>query len=174
MWSRRGRFAQTALALLLAGHVSGPISLTPHYLAGFSPVVGGPVRDYRPLVDRSLAGGMDLPGLQRWLDVPNPGDRSPFFFAYFGVESPGDYQIKAHRLSGEPDWRVVKPFALPPGICAVSATLLQGIGSPVTGPWNKAAEANHQHAWKNIEISNLTVGHPRRHAALLRKCPPAF
>lgn len=172
--AQRGRFAQTGIVLLLGWHVSGPIAIYPHYLAYFSPVVGGPPQGYRHLVDSSLDWGMDLPGLKRWLDVHNPGDRTPFFFAYFGVESPDYYRIKAHRLPGEPDWRVVKPFALTPGIYAISATLLQGIGSPVTGPWNQTAEANYQHAWKNIEIYNQTVGHPRRHAALLQKNPRPF
>ena len=64
----------------------------------------------------------------------------------------------------------MKPFALTPGIYAISATLLQGMGSPVTGPWNKAAEANYQHAWKNIEIYHQKLRLSRR-CAWLRHQP---
>ena len=174
VWSERGQFAQSGIALLLAWHVSGPIAIYPHYLTYFSPLVGGPVQGYRHLVDSSLDWGMDLPGLKRWLDVNNPGDRSPFFFAYFGVESPDYYKIKSRRLPGEPDWRVVDAFPLSPGIYAISATLLQGVASPVVGSWSKAAEADYQHSWKNIEIYNQTAAHPRRRAALLKQHPLSF
>ena len=174
MWSQRGQFAQSGIALLLAWHVSGPIAIYPHYLTYFSPVVGGPVQGYRHLVDSSLDWGMDLPGLKRWLDVNNPGDRSPFFFAYFGVESPDYYKIKSRRLPGEPDWRVVDAFPLSPGIYAISATLLQGVASPVVGSWSKLAEADYQHSWKNVEIYSQTAAHPRRRAALLKQHPLSF
>ena len=173
-WSHRGRLVKTSIALLIAWHVSGPIQIYPHFLAYFSPVVGGPTQGYRHLVDSSLDWGMDLPGLKRWLDANNPGDRTPFFFAYFGVESPNYYQIKSHRFPGEPDWRTVEAFALTPGIYAISATSLQGVASPVMGPWNKAAEAAYQNSWKNIELYDQTGADPRRRAEALQERPLAF
>ncbi len=174
MWTRHGLFARGGIALLLGWHVSGPIAIYPHYLAYFSPVVGGPAQGYRHLVDSSLDWGMDLPGLKRWLDVNNAGDRSPLFLAYFGVENPDYYQIKSHRLPGQPDWRVVKSFPLTPGIYAISATLLQSIGTQTPGPWNQEFEKSYWAALKNIERYNQSLADPAAHAALLKHYPLAF
>jgi len=174
VWSRHGLSARATLALLLGWHISGPIAIYPHYLAYFSPVVGGPAQGYRHLVDSSLDWGMDLPGLRRWLDVNNTADRSPFFLAYFGVESPDYYQIKAHRLPSQPDWRVVKSFALTPGIYAISATLLQSIGTHTTGPWNKDFEKAYWAAFQNIQTYNRSLQDPRTRDALLKQHPLSF
>ena len=172
--SQRNSLTRTAIVFLLAWHVSGPLAIYPHYLAYFSPVAGGPTQGYRHLVDSSLDWGMDLPGLKRWLDENNPGDRAPFFLAYFGVESPDYYQIKSHRLPGEPEWRIVKPFPLTPGIYAISATLLQGIGTHTIGSWNKEFEASYWQCLRNIEIYNHSLTNPQQHAELLEKNPIAF
>ena len=129
LWSAREWLMKTCIALLLGWHISGAVGIYPHFLAYFSPVAGGPTQGYKHLVDSSLDWGMDLPGLRHWLDENNPGDRDPLFLAYFGVSSPDSYKIKANRLPGRPDWRFVKPFPLSPGIYAISATLLQGIGT---------------------------------------------
>jgi hypothetical protein len=174
VWTRHGLLARGGIALLLGWHMSGPIAIYPHYLAYFSPVVGGPAQGYRHLVDSSLDWGMDLPGLKRWIDVNNAGDRSPLFLAYFGVENPDFYQIKSHRLPGQPDWRVVKSFPLTPGIYAISATLLQSIGTQTTGPWNHEFEKSYWAALKNIERYNQSLADPAVHAALLKQYPLAF
>ena len=174
LWSQHGQAIKTAVTALLLWHASGPVGIYPHYLAYFSPVAGGPTQGYRRLVDSSLDWGMDLPGLKRWLDRHNPADRSPFYLAYFGVESPDYYHIKSHRLPGQPDWRVVEPFPLTPGIYAISATLLQGIGTYTTGPWNKVYEREYQRTLKNIEAYNRTLPNPAHHAALLKEHPLDF
>lgn len=174
VWTRHGLPARGAIALLLGWHVSGPLTIYPHYLAYFSPVAGGPAKGYRHLVDSSLDWGMDVPGLKRWLDVNNAGDRSPFFLAYFGVENPDYYQIKSHRLPGQPDWRVVKSFPLTPGIYAISATLLQSIGTQTTGPWNRTFENSYWSSLKNIEAYNRSLADPSDHAALLKQYPLPF
>lgn len=174
LWTRPGMLARGPIALLLGWHLSGPIAIYPHYLAYFSPLVGGPSKGYRHLVDSSLDWGMDLPGLKRWLDVNNAGDRSPFFLAYFGVENPDYYQIKSHRLPGQPDWRVVKSFPLTPGIYAISATLLQSIGTRTPGPWNPTFEQSYWSALKNIETYNRSLADPVARATLLEQYPLPF
>ena len=174
VWSARGLMGKSCIALLLAWHLSGPIGIYPHYLAYFSPVAGGPKQGYKRLVDSSLDWGMDLPGLKGWLDANNPGDRDPFFFAYFGVGNPDYYKIKSHRLPGRPEWRVVEPFPLTPGIYAISATLLQGIGTQTVGPWNKVFEKAYQRTLANIHAFEVTLDDPAKHAALLEKYPQPF
>ena len=174
VWSSRGVFAKAVVALLLTWHISGPIGIYPHYLAYFSPVAGGPAQGYKRLVDSSLDWGMDLPGLRRWLDQNNPGDRDPFFFAYFGVGNPDYYKIKAHRLPGRPDeWRVMKVFPLTPGIYAISATLLQGIGTQTVGPWNRVFEKAYQRTLANLQIYEATLRDSQKHSALLETVPQA-
>jgi hypothetical protein len=174
VWAARGLVLKTAIALLLAWHVSGPVEIYPHFLAYFSPVAGGPTQGYKRLVDSSLDWGMDLPGLKRWLDQNNPGDREPFFFAYFGVSSPDYYNIKSNRLPGRPDWRLIKPFPLGPGIYAISATLLQGIGRQTVGPWNKLFEKAYQRMLTDLHAFEATANNPAQRAALLEKYPQEF
>jgi hypothetical protein len=174
VWVQRRPLAQAAIGLLLLWHISGPFSIYPHYLAYFSPVAGGPSQGYQRLVDSSLDWGMDLPGLKRWLDLHDPGASTPVFFAYFGVGSPDYYQIKSLRLPGRPDWRKVNSYALGPGIYAISATLLQGIGTATVGPWNKAYEKAYQRTLANINVYDLSLRDPAQHAALLARYPQEF
>ncbi len=173
-WAQRGAIAQAVIVGLLAWHFSGPILIYPHYLAYFSPVAGGPSQGYKRLVDSSLDWGMDLPGFKRWLDVHNPGDEKPVYFAYFGVGNPDYYKIKTLRLPGHPDWRHTKSFPLGPGIYAISATLLQGIGTSTVGPWNRAYEESYQRTLTNINFYDLTLNDPKKHAELLAKYPQDF
>lgn len=174
VWSRHGLLVQAVLASLLAWHISGPIQIYPHYLAYFSPVVGGPAQGYKHLVDSSLDWGMDLPGLKRWLDENNPGDREPVYFAYFGTGNPDYYKIKSNRLPGRPEWRVINAFALKPGIYAISATLLEGIGTQTVGPWNKVAEQAFQRCVTNLRMLSATFNDPEKKAALLKIYPEEF
>lgn len=173
-WAKRGWFVKAGLVALVAWHLSGPIGIYPHFLAYFSPVAGGPKEGYKRLVDSSLDWGMDLPGLKRWLDENNPGDREPFYFAYFGVGNPDFYKIKSNRLPGRPEWRVIKSFPLGPGIYAISATLLQGIGTQTVGPWNKVFEKAYQRALTNLHAFESTLNDPQAHAALLKQYPDEF
>jgi hypothetical protein len=174
IWIQRAWIAKAFLACLLCWHMSGPIGIYPHYLAYFSPVVGGPDQGYRRLVDSSLDWGMDLPGLKRWLEVNNPGDREPCYLGYFGVGNPNFYGIKSYRIASQPDWRNKKSFPLGPGIYAISATLLQGIGTPTVGRWNKVFESAYQRILLNVNTLNQAASDPQKLAALLEKKPQAF
>lgn len=174
VWIQRGVIAHTAIVLLLAWHFSGPMTVYPHYLAYFSPVAGGPTQGYKRLVDSSLDWGMDLPGLKQWLDVHNPGGSTPFFLAYFGVGNPDHYKIKSFRLPGWPDWRPGNSFPYAPGIYAISATLFQGIGTQTAGPWNKLYEQAYQRALANINLYDVSLRDPQKHAELLARYPQTF
>ncbi len=174
VWKRHGILAQGLIASLLAWHIAGPVGIYPDYLAYFSPVVGGPSQGYKHLVDSSLDWGQDLPGLKRWLEQNNPGDREPFYFAYFGTGNPDYYKIKSNRLPGRPEWRVLNAFPLKPGIYAISATLLQGIGTQTVGPWNKVAEKAYQRCVTNLATLAASFKDPQKQAELMKKYPEDF
>ena len=171
LWRAYGAVIKAGLTAVLAWHVWGPISIYPHYLAYFSPLAGGPGEGYRHLVDSSLDWGMDLPGLKHWLEVHNPDNRDPLYFAYFGVGNPDSYAIKCFRLPSRPDFRSGSSFPLGPGIYAISATLFQGIGTPAVGPWNKAFETAYWDSLRAIDRYDHSFENPAAHAALLKQFP---
>jgi len=109
-----------ALGLLL--QAASAAAVAPHYLAYFSPLVGGPAQGYRYLVDSNLDWGQDLPALRTTLT--GLGARCAVL-AYFGTASPRAYGVEGVFWDAEP------PVAGP--ACdwvAVSATFLQGLYLP--------------------------------------------
>lgn len=174
LWSTRRWLVRLAIVALVSWHVSSAAIVWPDFLAYFSPVAGGSDEGYKHLVDSSLDWGMDLPDLKRWLDVHNPGGKQPVFFSYFGVDDPDTYGIKSYRLPSRPNWRAGAAFPLTPGIYAISATTLQGVGLATVGPWNKTFEIAYQRLFREIETFDRTLNDPIAHAALLAKYPPEF
>jgi hypothetical protein len=172
LWSRRA--AQAVIAALLGWHAVVSAQLYPHFLAYFSPLVGGPREGYRRLVDSSLDWGMDLPGLKQWLAVHNPDGRDPLFLAYFGVGNPDYWGIRSLRLPGRPDWRRGPSYPLAPGIYAISATLLQGIGTPTVGRWNKVYEKAYWKSLATIDTYDRSLSNPGEHARLLAAYPANY
>lgn len=116
----------------------------PHYLAYFSPVIGGSAQGYRHLVDSSLDWGQDLPGLAEWLAVHRrPTDK--VFFSYFGTADPTYYGITGIALPSILDFRQSHPwYELDEGIYAISATMLQQVYQPMRGPWTAEQENEYQ------------------------------
>jgi 4-amino-4-deoxy-L-arabinose transferase-like glycosyltransferase len=119
------------------------LSIRPHYLAYFNPLVG-PEHGYRHLVDSSLDWGQDLPGLAAWLDAdPAVRDGAPTYLAYFGSASPTHYGVEARKLPSYHDWRETadpRVHALAGGVYCVSATLLQSVYTDPPGPWTAGDE----------------------------------
>jgi 4-amino-4-deoxy-L-arabinose transferase-like glycosyltransferase len=142
-WRRFG------VAALVGGFALESWLIRPHYLAFFNAFAGGPDRAWHHVVDSSLDWGMDLPALRDWLQKNRRPDE-PVHFGYFGMGTPGDYDIPAVSLTTYygAESRVIAP--LRPGLFVVSATLLQ-VYAPAFGPWNKAYEARYQEAVATLE-----------------------
>lgn len=172
LW-RRSWAAKAAIVSLVAWQFGGSLQVYPHFLAYFSPVAGGPQNGYQHLVDSSLDWGMDLPGLKRWLDHHDL-NHEPFYFAYFGTDNPDAYGIKSFRLPGRPDWRAGHSFPLVPGYYAISATLLESIGTKTVGPWNQAFEKAYWRSLETINTYDVSLTSASAHAALLAKYPQSF
>jgi hypothetical protein len=173
-WPGRAIGARIAAALLTLWFVFDSIAIRPHYLAYFNAFAGGPAQGYRHLVDSSLDWGMDLPGLKRWLAARNPGDRQPFYLAYFGTDSPEHAGIRSRRLPGVPDWSQRPLSPLKPGLYAISATLLESVCPKTFGPWNRVFEGAYQETLANLKTFDRLAGDPARRAAVLEKYPQAF
>ncbi|MBL9214411.1 MAG: glycosyltransferase family 39 protein [Opitutaceae bacterium] len=141
---RDGLVLAALVAALLGWHVRTAAGIYPHFLAYFSPLVGGPAEGYRHLVDSSLDWGQDLPGLKRWLD----GHRrtgEPVHVAYFGSGLPEYYGIEATFMPTLHPFERVRPMYWPaPGLYAVSATMLQNVYLGLRGPWTAANERRYQ------------------------------
>lgn len=159
-WSRM-------LAIATAGWTAvNSFAIRPDYLAYFGPQVGGPANGHRHLVDSSIDWGMDLPGLREELARLDPAGTAPVFLAYFGTDNPSYHGIRATRLPGFFDWRPVEPYALSPGIYAISVTLLQSLYTIPLGAWRKSYEERYQLALARMRM--LEALDPREFAAWKR------
>ena len=131
------RGAAAACVLLGAGE---SLWIRPHYLAFFNLLSGGPAQGWRQLVDSSLDWGQDLPALAQWVRAHRrPGE--PLYVSYFGADNPAyqgldAYELAPYYIYGRPRrWR-----ELGPGLYCISATLLEDVYSPVSGPWTPNRE----------------------------------
>ncbi len=116
------RWAAAGAALAVLLQAASALAIAPHYLAYFSPLVGGPAQGYRYLADSNLDWGQDLPALRASLADLGGGCVA---LAYFGTASPRAYGVEAVAWGEQPpiqgercDW------------LAVSATFLQGLYLP--------------------------------------------
>jgi 4-amino-4-deoxy-L-arabinose transferase-like glycosyltransferase len=114
-----GRVARAALVVLCAWCLLGTLLLSPHYLAYFNELVGGPTNGYRYLVDSNLDWGQDLKHLKRYLDSRAI---SEVYLSYFGTADPGYYGIDFLPMPEKPP-----AAAAEPAYYVISATSLQGV-----------------------------------------------
>ncbi len=148
------RWVIPVLGLLLAGHVGVSLSVRPHYLAYFNPIIGGPAQAHKLFVDSSLDWGQDLPGLSQWLKShPHP---EPVFISYFGKGEPDLEGIDATRFGDsffDTQPRKV-PAALRGGTFAISATMFQRVYTSVRGPWTPSFEVTYFNlrAWVSVFV----------------------
>jgi hypothetical protein len=102
-------------------------TVSPHYLAYFNELAGGPANGYLDLVDSNLDWGQDLKNLKLWLDAHAITD--PICLCYFGMADPRFYQIAYHNMPGGDRFNPEEGFdqLRPGGLVAISATSLQGV-----------------------------------------------
>lgn len=136
-WRKRVAVAALCLSVVEIARIY------PHHLAYFNAFVGGPSRGWRHLVDSSLDWGQDAPLLGEWL----ARERRPGEAVYYNVF--GQRRMSAYGVYGT---EIAPGYADTPrrwvqwgeGIYAVSATMLQDVYSPFSGPWNAEKERNFQ------------------------------
>ena len=129
---RQARWTKHLLVGLVAWYLLASVWISPHYLAYFNELVGGPERGHHYLVDSNLDWGQDLKALSKYLKEHRI-DR--VWLGYFGTADPGYYKIAYNYLpsyvSVHPDIiarQTLLADRLPPlpGTVAISATLLTG------------------------------------------------
>ncbi len=171
LWPARRWVTATALTLLLGWYAIDSLRVRPHYLAYFSPAVGGPAQGYQRLADSSLDWGQDLPGLKQWLDTHNTHNRATVHLSYFGTGDPDHYDIASWRLPGFPEWRNFQVFAYTPGIYAISATMFQQIYSTTFGPWTSRLEQEYQTTLQHLRLTPSATVDQRALTTVLRTHP---
>ena len=132
---RKGQAGAIAAALLLAWQVAGCVAATPHQLAWFNVLGGGPDRARRHLLDSNLDWGQDLGRLKGYMEERG---LASICLGYFGHVDPRVYGI---------DFTLPPPTPTP-GVCAISANFLAGYPYAITwaGPGVKGVRRN-QWAW---------------------------
>lgn len=115
------------LSLLCVWYVAGSLNVSPHYLAYFNEITGGPANGYKYLVDSNIDWGQDLKGLKKYMDEH---DIKRISLSYFGIDSPSRYGIEYdwlpshHLYNPNPD---EQPVADKNRFVAISVTNLQGL-----------------------------------------------
>jgi 4-amino-4-deoxy-L-arabinose transferase-like glycosyltransferase len=135
---KKNRAALAAACILMAWYAGGTVSISPHYLAYFNELIGGPDNGSRYLVDSNLDWGQDLKGLKEYM-----GRNSiPWIYlVYFGSDDPAyrgirySPDMKDEKFLYRPADDTEKAFEIginafasqKPGYYAVSATYLRGL-----------------------------------------------
>jgi hypothetical protein len=128
----RGHLAQFALLLLCLWYVAGTVMVSPHYLAYFNEIIGGPGNGYRYLVDSNLDWGQDLKNLKKYMDARGIAE---IYLSYFGTADPAYYGIRYHSLpDAPPDPNAARAYY------AIGATSLQSVYAQESGAPHWLAE----------------------------------
>jgi hypothetical protein len=173
-WAARARGWRAALVgALLAWHMGESIAISPHYLAYFNELLGGPGRGYLHLADSNLDWGQDLPGLKAWLDRNRaPGEKA--YLAYFGTGEPRYYHLPVARLAYMNAFQEDEPYVpLGPGLYCIGATMLQQVYSSVRGPWTAELEKEYQNLRSAEPLFRAYAEDPSQRALLLGKASEA-
>jgi hypothetical protein len=129
------RFSRAWLAPALVGiplilTAVSALRVTPHQLAYFNELVGGPTRGHLYLSDSNVDWGQDLNGLRRFMEHEGV---SAVYLSYFGTAPPAAYGIRAQSLPGcglsaSGEEQDPPPVArLPRQLLAISVVNLQGV-----------------------------------------------
>jgi len=113
--------------LLLSWLALGTLRVSPHYLAFFNELAGGPAGGYRYLVDSNLDWGQNLWQLRDWMRE-NGVER--VFYAHYSPARPEVYGVSADWLPPDPRAVPFHPLDPAPGVYAIGATVLQGVYTP--------------------------------------------
>jgi hypothetical protein len=162
-----------AVGALLAWHVAESLWISPHYLAYFNELAGGPANGRQHLVDSSLDWGQDLPGLKAWLDANRrPGE--DVYLAYFGTGEPRYYRLPVKRLAYINGFHEDEPyFPIGPGLYCVGATMLEQVYSSVRGDWTVELEKEYEFLRTFEPMFRAYADDPAARAALQGEVSPA-
>lgn len=131
--------SRIAYYALLSWYIIGTLCTSPHYLAYFNLLAGGPAGGYRYLVDSNLDWGQNLYQLRDWM---RENDVDQVYYAHFSPARPQVYGVQADFLPPDPRAVPFAPFDPAPGVYAIGATVLQGVYTPDvnTYAWFRARE----------------------------------
>ena len=111
-WHRVAKY--TVLTGLAAWYIASCLTITPHYLAYFNELIGGPDQGYRYLLDSNIDFGQDFKLLANYL---HKHDIKKIKLSYFGQDTCSNRGIDCEELSCSPQ----------AGVLAVSVNHLFGL-----------------------------------------------
>jgi hypothetical protein len=130
----RRRWATVAALSLGLWLAAGTLALAPDYLAYFGALAGGPDGGWRYLVDSNLDWGQELPAIEAYAAQANV----PFHLSWFGSTYPHlygrdlEYRLLPSHYSypypNDAAHSAYNPYHPAPGLYAIGATNLQGVG----------------------------------------------
>jgi 4-amino-4-deoxy-L-arabinose transferase-like glycosyltransferase len=118
----------------IAATAASTLPVTPHQLAYFNELVGGPEHGHRYLSDSNIDWGQDLRGVKGFMDqqgIPIA------YLSYFGSAPPAYYGIRYQYVPGSwplewPPPRAVVPATLARKVLIISVSNLQGVHTHFT------------------------------------------
>ena len=137
-----------AYCALLSHHLITTLLLSPHYLAYFNPIAGGPDEGYRFLADSNTDWGQSLGALA---DYQRQTDEGPVRLSLFTFFDPATYGVRYEPIAPMSGALPVLPrrFNPEPGLYAISATTLDGVPLPLPSMYN----------WFRHRMPSAKIGH---------------
>jgi hypothetical protein len=121
--------------VLLAWYLTGTLFVSPHYLAYFNVIAGGPDQGYRFLADSNTDWGQTLEALSEYQRRNGLG---PVRLSQFTFLDPAAYGVQYEPIapmSGAPPV-LPRRFNPEPGLYAISATTLDGVPLPLPSTYD--------------------------------------
>ncbi|HOT92988.1 MAG TPA: glycosyltransferase family 39 protein [Anaerolineae bacterium] len=152
----------TSYSLLFAWLVVGTLTLTPHYLAFFNELAGGPKNGWRFLADSNTDWGQSFKALATYQQENATG---PVYLSTFTFLDPAIYGVEYVPIAPMTGAETVLPrrFNPAPGLYAISATTLDGVplAYPATFDWFRHREPETQiarvmHVYRVPALDNHT------------------
>ncbi len=129
------RTLRFTLHVLLLWLVLGTLLISPHYLAYFNELAGGPDEGYRFLADSNTDWGQ---GLKALADYQRQHDLGPVRLSIFTFLDPAAYGVQYEPIAPMAGAPPVLPrrFNPEPGLYAISATTLDGVPLPLPATYD--------------------------------------
>ncbi len=131
----KGRASRVAQWVLVAWLCVGTLSISPHYLAYFNSIAGGPDQGYRYLADSNTDWGQTLKALAEY---QGQNDLGLVKLSQFTFLDPATYGVQYEPIapmSGAPPV-LPRRFNPEPGLYAISATTLDGVPLPLPSTYD--------------------------------------
>ncbi|OGV34034.1 MAG: hypothetical protein A2020_01020 [Lentisphaerae bacterium GWF2_45_14] len=147
---KRKRIPSILTLMVCAATPFSTLSISPHYLAYFNFIAGGPSNGYKHLVDSSLDWGQGISSLKSYLDKDAPR-RNNVYFSQFGSVPFSSLGLDAMGLPSYFPFEGRRIFNFHGGLYCISATMYQLVYYPEFAAWIPEADIYYKNIYPELK-----------------------